>query len=252
MKKHLLAASFAALASVPVSANPVFDIYAGAQHWGQNYEGFVRDLESTTGSSRVDLETDLGFDDDNGSVIYVTFEHPVPLIPNIKLQQTELETDATNQLTGSFGFDDETFTSNITAEIDLSHTDATFYWEILDNYVSLDVGLTARWFDGEVKIQENGTSTSANEKLDAVIPLLYTAVRIDLPLSGLYASVSGNFLGTSDNNFLDYQATIGYESAFRLGVEAGYRSLELNLDDVDDIEADITIDGAFIGLFVHF
>lgn len=248
MNKNLLAASFAALTSVTVSANPIFDVYAGAQHWSQNYEGYVKDLAPI--GTEVNLEDDLGFDDENGSVIYIGFEHSIPLIPNIKLQQTELETNGSNQNV-SFDFNQPYINTSVNSEIDLSHTDATFYWELLDNYVSLDVGLTARWFDGEVQIEENGGSNSANEKLNAIIPLLYTAARIDLPLSGLYASVSGNFLGTSDNNFLDYQATIGYESSLRFGIEAGYRSLELNLDDVDDIEADITIDGAFIGLFIR-
>lgn len=248
MKNQFLVASLFAFASTTTTANPVFDFHAGAQHWNQNYEGFVRDLDTTTGNTRVDLQSDLGFDDESGNVIYVAFEHSIPFLPNLKLQQTELETNGNSQGI-DFDFDNQNFSTSIISEIDLSHTDATFYWELLDNYISIDLGLTARWFDGDVKIRDTGSNSSANEKLDAVIPLLYTEVRVDLPLNGLYASVSGNFLGAGDNSFLDYQATVGYESDFRFGVEAGFRSLDLDLDDVDDVEADITVDGAFIGLF---
>ena len=33
--------------------------------------------------------------------------------------------------------------------LDLTHTDATFYYELLDNVVDLDLGLLRRLFDGE-------------------------------------------------------------------------------------------------------
>jgi len=248
MKNQFFVAGIFAFASTTTAANPTVAFYAGAQHWNQNYEGFVRDLDTATGNTRVDLQSDLGLDDESGNVIYLAFEHPVPYLPNIKLQQTELEINGNSQGV-DFDFDNQNFSTSIISEIDLSHTDATFYWELLDNYVSVDVGLTARWFDGDIKIRETGSNSSANEKLDAVVPLLYSGVRVDLPLNGLYASVSGNFLGTGDNSFLDYQATVGYESAFRFGVEAGFRRLDLDLDDVDNVEADVTVDGAFIGLF---
>lgn len=250
MNKKILAASLLSLASTAVTANPIFDVYAGASYWNQNYDGFVRDLDATA-NTEIDLENDLGFDDDDGNVFYVAFEHPIPLIPNIRLQQTSLETDANGSVSQNFEFNGEMFSisDDVASSIDLSHTDATFYWEILDNYVSLDIGLTARMIDGEVSIES--TTQSAKEDFDAVIPLIYAGARVDLPLTGLYASISGNFLGDGDNSFLDYQASIGYETVFRLGVEAGIRSLQLELDDIDDVQADITVDGAFIGLFIH-
>ena len=75
---------------------------------------------------------------------------------------------------------------------------------------------------------------------------------MDLPLTGLYAGAHINALGDGDNSLIDYQLTVGWESEIRLGVEAGYKSLSLDLDDVDDTQADVDIDGAFAGLFFHF
>jgi hypothetical protein len=51
--------------------------------------------------------------------------------------------------------------------------------------------------------------------------------------------------------FVDFQATIGYESSLGAGVELGFRSLDLELDDIDDVAIDLTIEGAFIGVFYH-
>jgi outer membrane protein len=251
MKKTLCIASTCLLLSAPSHADRLLGVFAGAYTWNQNYDGSIQDLDTIGGGTNIDLENTLGFDDEDGNVIYVALEHPVPVLPNIRLQQTELEIDSQNNAAGTINFGDQTFTVNVDADLDLSHTDATLYWQVLDNYVSLDLGLTARFFDGELNLTETGGGTSANEKLEAVIPLIYTKARVDLPLSGLYAAVSGNFLGDGDNNFLDYEAKIGYESDFKLGVEAGFRSLKLDLDDVDDVEADITIDGLYLGLFFH-
>ena len=255
MKKLILiAATTAAALSLgnTAAADSVLGIYVGVSSWQQNYDGSIRDLD--TGGSvgeEIDFNTDLGLDDEKGNVIYVALEHGVPFLPNIKLQSTEIETDATNVLNRSFSYGGETFTASdtVATEADLSHTDLTLYYQVLDNWVSLDIGLTVRLFDGFVSI--TSSTDSAREDFDAPIPLLYANARFDLPLSGAYAGVIAHALGDGDNMFVDFQATVGYESSFGAGVEAGFRSLDLDLDDIDDVEADLTIDGAFIGVFYH-
>ncbi len=251
MKKFLLATALCTLAS-SAQADRLLGVFIGASQWSQGYEGTIRDLNSNgmVGES-IDLETDLGMDDEDGNVFYVAFEHSLPLLPSIRLQQTELEIDSTGTLQAPVDFGDATLNAEVQTDMDLSHSDATFYWQLLDNTVSFDLGLTARWFDGEVTIDEINGNTTSKVELDAVLPLIYLSSRFDLPLSGLYAGISGNFLGDGDNNFIDYQLTVGYEPGFGVGIEAGFRSLELDLEDVDDIEADITIDGGFISLFIH-
>src|SRR5690606_17476042 len=61
----------------------------GAYRWQADYEGSVR-----SGSDRLDLEQTLGFDDDDIDVFYAAFEHPLPLIPNLRLQHTKMESSA--------------------------------------------------------------------------------------------------------------------------------------------------------------
>lgn len=250
MNKACLALATSILISPLTHADQLLGVYAGAYQWNQNYDGHVEDVDA---NDRIDVKDDLDLDDEDGNVIYVALEHGIPGLPNLRLQQTELEIDGEGEFSVSVDFGDGEFVADvdIISELDLSHTDATFYWQVLDNWVSLDLGITARWFDGEIQIEQPGSGERAEEDLEAVVPLFYAAARVDLPLSGLYAGFSGNFLGDGDNSFIDYQAVLGYETDYRFGIEAGYRSLELDLDDVDDIEADISVDGAFIGLFVH-
>lgn len=235
------------------SADTILGIYLGANSWQQDYDGFVRDLDTTNPLlSDIDFVDDLGLEDDSGSVIYAALEHPIPFLPNIKIQQTKVEIDGDNTLARQIEFGGETFnvSENVVSEADLSHEDITLYYEVLDNWVSLDLGLTVRFFDGFVSVES--ATESAREDFDSPVPLLYAAAKFELPLSGLYVGGNINAIGVSDSSFLDYQVIVGYESKWGLGVEAGFRSMELELDDIDDIDTDLTIDGAFFGVMYHF
>jgi outer membrane protein len=219
----------------------------GAYQWQQDYDGDVQ-----SGGEKIDLQNDLGFDDDDGTVLYLALEHPLPLVPNLLLQRTEISSKNTASLQRSFTFDGVTYnpSETVTTDLDLSHTDATFYYEFLDNVVSLDAGLTVRVFDEGVKLR-GSSSGSSKVDIDGVLPMLYLAGRFDLPLSGLYIGAEANGIAYSDTSLIDTRVNIGYETAIGLGLELGYRAFDLDYDDDDD-KANVTVDGAYGSLFYHF
>ena len=243
----------AAIFSASVVNADQIGVFAGASAWQQDFDGFVSDLDAAT-PVEVNFQDDLGLDENDSNVIYVALEHPIPFLPNLQLKRTSIEIDGANTLDRQIEYGGQTFnvSTAIVSEADLSHTDVTAYYQLLDNYVSLDLGLTARFFDGFVEIQDDTGANSGRVEFDSPVPLLFVKARADLPLSGAYVSVSGNALGDGDNSFTDMQGTIGWESDYGLGVEAGYRILDLELDDLDDVSAELTIDGAFAGLMYHF
>ena len=137
--------------------------------------------------------------------------------------------------------------------MDLDHTDITLYWQVLDNVVEFDLGLTARSFDGEIEIVEVGNPSNRGfETIDETIPMLYAKLAFGLPLSGLSIGVEGNFIGVGDNKLTDYSAKISYQSDYVIGIEGGVRSQTLELDDVDGVFSDFTFEGPFVAAFVHF
>lgn len=248
--KKMLAAS-ALVLCLPISSYAdTLGFKIGANLWQQNYDGTI---QAGTGGTKIDLETDLGFDDDSGANFYVAIEHPIPILPNIRLQHTELDITESNTLQRSITFNDVTY--NVSADIksvsDLSHTDATLYYEVLDNWASLDLGITVRVFNEGVKITDQTNGNSSSEDLDETLPMLYGAVKFDLPLTGLYVGGDVNWVAISDDSLLDAKINVGYETSFGLGIEAGYRSFDLEIEDDED-KANVTIDGAYAGLFYHF
>ena len=83
--------------------------------------------------------------------------------------------------------------------------------------------------------------------------MLYGKARVDLPLTGLWAGLEGQGMSYQDNSLIEFNAHLGWESDIGLGVEAGWRSLELELEDFDQVaNAVLEVDGPYAALNYHF
>lgn len=247
MKRSLLGLSLLALSSTSFAV-PGVDVDVSAGIWQATPEG-------TVGKTETDIEA-LGLEEENGNVLSVTLEHPVPSIPNIRIKRTTLDFSGSGTLDEAFTFDDVTFpvSEKINSDIDLSHTDFTLFYGLPELVVDLDLGLTARVFDGKASAVTTSLEESAD--LDFAIPMAFASVRIDLPLTGLYIGAEGNMISYDDNELTDLEAKVGYSTNIvplvaDLELEVGYRSLDLKIDD-DDLEADITVDGPFANVRLAF
>ncbi|GAA4894841.1 TIGR04219 family outer membrane beta-barrel protein [Ferrimonas pelagia] len=246
------------LLATPMAQGDTLGIYAGAGY-------FSGDVGGTLGDEGVSLENELGFNDSNsGFQAYIAFEHPVPIIPNIKLATLSYDNRAQGMLDQDFDFGGATVPAGSTTNtlLDYRHTDITLYYELWDTGVDLDLGITARQFDVATELAYNEgimdrVAGTVDESLDEWVPLLYGAARIDLPLTGLYAATEVQGIGYSGSSFIDYQVKLGWTLglvALDLGVEAGYRNITIDVDedDVGDLTSNVDIDGWFINGVVHF
>lgn len=254
MKKTLLAAAACSLA-IPTTASADFlGFFIGGGTYNAEFSGTFNSADTRR---EIDLEDDLGLDDDTATFFYVAFEHPVPVLPNIKLVRTEMDQESTSTLTEEIEFNNKTYSADaeVESKIDLSHTDVTLYYELLDNWVNFDLGLTVRQFDGELAITgteaTSGITETAQEDVDFPVPLLYGKAQFDLPLTGLYAAVEGNWIGFGGNVFFDATGKVGYETSIGFGVEGGMRSITLEIDE-DDLEADMDFTGLYLAAHYHF
>jgi outer membrane protein len=174
-------------------------------------------------------------------------EHPISALPNIKYQGSQLDSD----LSVSGAALDSSNQGSPT--FDLEHDDIVLYYQLLDNWVDLDLGVDVKRVDGEVSY--NGTSENA-VSVDETIPLLYLSARFDLPLDGLYvgADINANVidLGVSESSAQDSTIMMGYESGTGLGIEGGYKYFSLDLDNVDAADTDLEYDGVFLNGYINF
>jgi outer membrane protein len=237
------------LVSTPAAADFV-GLKIGASYWSPELSG---DFNST-GETTIDLSDDLDLDDPSQSSLVLSLEHPVPFLPNVRYQAFDLDTDGSNTLTRSITFEDETYSASETVRtnFDLSHDDIVLYYEVLDNWINLDVGLDLKRFDGRISIVNSTRTKSASTKVDETLPLLYLSARFDLPFSGFYVGADISSFSIDDSSAEDITVKLGYESESGLGIEGGFKTFSLELDDVDDIDSNIEYDGAYINGYIHF
>ena len=255
MKKIALAAALATVLSTNVQADAL-GIYLGGQIWDNQASGTFGD-----GSSLVDFN----LVDEKQNSFFIAFEHPLPLIPNARIASTSLETNGMTTLDTDFDFDDETFLNgaDVNADFDVSYVDYTLYYELFDNdLLSFDFGITARDFDGDVTVSTQVTTSSGTVSqsdtiaVTDVVPMLYVATNVGLPLTGLNLYAQGNFLSFDDHTLYDYEVGVSYELVDNMlidvNVNAGYRAVKLELEDLNDLYTNIEFDGVFVGTTIHF
>lgn len=229
-------------------ADTLFGVYAGAGTWQQSYSGDVR-----SGISNVDLEDDLGLDDDDSVILYAALEHGVPLLPNVRAQYYTLDVDADSTLSRTIEFNGNVFnlSETVSTVVDLTQTDVVLYYELLDNVVSLDLGLAISLVEGSIEVASLSEQASAD--FDEVVPMLYAAVRADLPFTGVWVGAQAQGISYDDNKLIAFEAKIAYESSLGLGFEAGYRAVQVELDAFDEVDlAKIDVNGPYAAINFHF
>jgi len=176
MKKLLLGALVALLPLTGFTAT-ILGIQVGTGTWAQTPSGTI--TTSIVTDNLIEKE-------ENESYFYFLVEHPVPLIPNFKYSSTSVS--------GS---------SALITSLKLDQADSTLYYEILDNVVSLDIGLSARRIDGKV------TTSTDSVTFSGTVPLIYVAAEIVLP-QGFTLAAEMSTISSGADKISDITAKVTY------------------------------------------
>ncbi|MFE8071476.1 TIGR04219 family outer membrane beta-barrel protein [Marinobacteraceae bacterium S3BR75-40.1] len=221
----------------------VFGAAASATYWHSSNSGSIE----KGNSGAVDLEDDLNFKDEDFSVITVAFEHPVPALPNLRFQYFNMDQAGSGNLPNDFG---NAQAGYVNTNLDLSNYDLTFYYEILDNWVNVDAGVTGKLFNGELTLRDSNGNVDET-KIDTLMPLLYAQARFDVPGTALSLGAGGNYLSYDGDEVYDLAAYANYRIVV-LDIRAGYREMRVDVDDVEDVDVNATISGPYLELGVSF
>ncbi|WP_418140146.1 TIGR04219 family outer membrane beta-barrel protein [Marinobacter sp. MA] len=245
MRKLMLAVGGSLILVAPLSQADVVGLGASVSYWDSDLSG-----KAATNNDVVDVENDLNLDSDSNANASLYLEHPVPVLPNVRLNYTVIEQSGRGRL-GTSGFVGIPGNVDVQSDFDLDQLDLTLYYEVLDNWVNLDLGVTARDLSGELVVQEVGGGFAANEtKVDAVIPMGYLAARFDLPLTGVSVGAEGNFISFDGDSLHDFNAYGQYEISL-IQFRAGYRQMSIDYEDGND-RLDVEIGGPFVSAGVSF
>lgn len=247
MMLRTLSVALAGLAASTTAVADIISAHVGTGVWDHDPSGYIR-YQSVT---QADLDNDLNLSDDKEGYLYAIVEHPIPLVPNVKVMQTGLTSSGSGTISTTFNYGGQTFNASqpITSELVLDHTDITLFWDILDNFISVDVGLTAKSINAKTTLTSTGGTVT--NSFDGIVPMGYAAVGFS-PTDSLEFRVEGNMLKIGDSALTDYTAKVMYTTDFLLGFEAGVRSMTLELEDLDAVYSNMKFEGPFAGIYLHF
>lgn len=199
----------------------------------------------------IDIEDDLKWGDEGDIFIKAYLEHPLPLLPNIKLGYSSFGHSGSGKLRKNLQFAGEVFTvnSDVDSTLDLKMYDITLYYELLDNWINIDAGINVKYIDGNLKIHGTNIATqqviNESKNFQVPIPMLYGKARFDVPTTDLSLQIEANYVTYDGNTLYDAEAGVRYTLTLGVGLEAGYRTMKLKLDDVDDFSMDTDFSGAY-------
>jgi len=251
MRRLLLAFITLSLVGPAVHAD-ILGVRAGANYWKYDISGTAR-YKTGNKANDIDVNQDLGYDNGSAGVYYLVLEHPVPVLPNVRLSYTNIDESADGRLTKTVLYGNTIFVANeaVSSQVELKQTDITLYYSVLDNVANLDLGLNAKYIDSKANIT-GAISGTQNSSVSGWVPMAYVGAGVDLPLTGLAVSADGSFVKYSGSSFYDYTVRATYTTPWRVGVDVGYRKIKLDLDDFDNSYANVTFDGPYAGAYLHF
>ncbi len=221
-------------------------------------------LPYTTLNSSVDLENDFGWSNDQDIMLKAYFELPLPFMPNVKLAYSNLNQDGTGNVT-DFSWGIISGSGDIETDLALQAYDVTAYYELLDNVVELDAGLTMRYLNGDISVMPSASFSfgpfsspsiglpSETVDIDMWIPMLYGKARFNVPNMDVSLQLEANAISYEDTTFYDYELSARYTFSMGLGLEAGYKSAHLDSEDLTDgLIVDVDFSGPYASIVWDF
>lgn len=243
--KQILAGIVLTLTGISIASADTLGFRAGTGVWQPEAEGTFRH-----GGGDIDLKNDLFLKDDDQTHTYAILEHPLPLIPNIKISQTTLSSKGAGTPAG-FTFDGTSYSTAITSELVLDHSDVTLYYQLLDNWINFDLGISARKFDGKLVVSDGTTTKQTN--IDQTVPMLYAAAALEIPgISDLVIAVEMNMVEYDGSTIKDVTSKISYTTSYLVGFDVGVRTFTVELDNVNGNYSNMDFIGSFANLYIHF
>lgn len=271
MKTILFATTLATFIITNAQADTV-GLYLGGQIWQSDTNGIFGE-QNTLIDVNLEKEQQINY--------FVAVEHPFPWLPNIRISKTTLDTAGKTTLTQSINFGNEVFSvdDDVKASFNVNYIDYTLYYELFDNGIfSIDSGLTARDFNGNVRVTgaaiiddgcndpnpspdspciEDGQAILIGKiKINDIEPMLYVASNISLPITGISIFAQGDFLFVGEHSFSDYQIGLSYELSdskmMDFNLTLGYRAVKMEFEDLNNLYTDLEFKGAFVGVVARF
>lgn len=246
--------AFLALALVTLASPAAAEILIEARSWPAELSGKLQleNLENNEFFTGVDPINDLGLEEDGIYEARVTFRTGNRTVVRLAWQPLTFAGDAT--ITGMVG--PVEVTPRVRTTLDLDYGRIAFAWQFLsspDGRYRIGPMIEAKGFQGDASVSVD----------NPVVPLVRTTdFETGLPSAGLMLDIEPServhvfaeasvLVDTSEGDLMDAEAGVRFYVTPTLMLTAGYRLIEIDVQDRADLLA-IDIDSVFFGLGARF
>jgi len=234
----------------------------GAGIWQQNISGYVKTGDNINYLNNKSAENDgntktgnLGLADKQQPYIWAKIIHPIPFIPNVKVQYTRYDTSGDGVATSNLKIFGKSFDVNDKVHTDLTidSYDATFFYEFKPVIVDLEAGFGVNVWQGKTTVKSLTTSKTASSDWTVPFPYLYARAETT-PFFGLSLEAEAKYLNVSFGHYYDYQGALKYHLPLPIldvSLAVGYKSQDIYGKDGDN-ETSIKFKGGFAELGVKW
>ncbi|MCJ7766597.1 MAG: TIGR04219 family outer membrane beta-barrel protein [Thiovulaceae bacterium] len=257
MNKILSIAAIAALLTSAANAD-LMRVEGAVGAWQSDPSGTVQ----YGNDAAFDVVENAGFTKTTNAYAWVYIKHPVPVLPNLRLEYADPHFSDTTKLDLSYG--GKKFTAGASNALSLKQYDAVLYYNILDNtfWTTVDLGLDIKYIDGNYNITGDAggtTATTVDQDFTITAPLAYLRGRVQIPVTNIGIEAIARGITYSGNRIVDAEVKLDYTMDFiplvQPGLEVGYRYQQVKLDGGSigiDADLDTTFEGLYAGLMVRF
>ncbi len=210
----------------------------------------VEGLSGTT----LDVEDDLGIEESEDFFVDAALQ-----FGSFRLFAAYLPVNFSGNsvLTRDISFNGENFVlgSRVASEVNIDMYEAGLAWFLLNiddlpTRIQFGPELAVKYIDARVELKDNVAGLNESQNVGVPIPTLGMRARVALADS---LSVAGRvgYLKYSDSSFMDADAQVEFSPVPLVGLFAGYRLMEIDVDE-SDVLIDATFAGPYAGAFVRF
>lgn len=235
------------------SISPDAKVQFRSEAWFNSVDGDITVEQAGIGTT-VDLEDDLGFDDETSSGFQLNFRPWRKTIFGVGYRKLDYTGSSTLSRDIDFGGTTYTIGVDVDSEMELAVYDIDFRHALIQvGNSELCWGVGVSIVDVDVSVEGDPGGGTVKESESALLPIPGLAIGGRLqPIDLLYfrAEARGVYAGSS-GHVVDAEAAVGANLTRYFSVEAGYRIFDFGVD-IDDVDASMTFDGFFFSGSAQF
>ncbi len=252
-KVYLLTAALFCLTVSLAWADEMVSFKIGYQHLTP--DGSVGVESNGLGATSINVEDDLDLEESDEFTLEAALQ-----LGSLRLSAAyqPIRFSGNNVLTKDVDFNGETFLANshVKSHVDIDIYEAGLAWHMINvddlpTRIQFGPEVAIKYLDVDIELEETSIGgIKASESVKAAVPTIGLRGRVAIADSlGIVGRVG--YMEYQDSSFLDFDAQLEYSPLPMVGIFAGYRYMDIDLDK-SDVKLDATFDGPYIGALIRF